>query len=292
MQQSALKKYTDQLLDHLFHRTDIGIAVMNHDGRLTASNSALQRLTGLQGDQLPGASAEDFLAPRSREAFRLAVERSSSGEPVEAKVELMATNGLFVPCSVNIWPSKTDLLVLFEEDEGVTSFPDVTTGAETAERFYEQLSLELYRAHRYGRPLAIVKCQLDNADEIFQQFDESIGTRAIAMVGWRLRKHTRRSDLVARVSSTQFAILLPETNLAGALSTAEKLGSAVREIEIETRSGTAVPTASFGVVATSATTTADPQTLVDAVDWALSVARERGPGGIEAAPGVAYRIAG
>lgn len=88
------------------------------------------------------------------------------------------------------------------------------------------LERESIRAARYGRPAAIAIVEL-KADRAGQSIDPWLRTIAgpIARV---LRGDSRATDLVARVASTRFQILLPETTEAGAERLAERVSSGCR----------------------------------------------------------------
>jgi diguanylate cyclase (GGDEF)-like protein/PAS domain S-box-containing protein len=286
-----LAEHCQELLAHFLGRTRTAVAVLDREGTVTGANPALANLAGMPGDSFAGRRLEDIVAPSFREPFLEAIQEACLGARVEIRLSVLSLDGLLRPCALQIWPGEDSLLVLLEE-ECETDEEQAVTGAETPEAFQRHLSLELYRAARYHRPLAVVKCEVDGVEDLRAQYGDEVTGRLLAMIGWALRKHTRRTDVVARMSYSQFALLLPETDLIGAYVAAEKLSQTVRDVSVETALGHLHPTACFGVVAASDTGESTPQTLLEAADWVLSLARRGGPGGIEAAPSVAYRLAG
>jgi diguanylate cyclase (GGDEF)-like protein len=283
--------YCQELLAYLLERSSAAVAELERDGTVKSANPALAALAGVPGDCFAGRRLEDIVAPSFRQPFLEAVEEALLGARVESRLSVLSLDGLLRPCALQIWPGEHTLLVLLEE-ECERDEEQSVTGAETPEAFHRQLSLELYRASRYHRPLAVVKCEADGLEDIRSRHGEEVAGRLLAMIGWALRSHTRRTDVVARMSYSQFALLLPETDLIGAYVVAEKLSKTVRDVSVETALGHLHPTACFGVVAASDAGGSTPQTLLEAADWVLSLARRSGPGGIEAAPSVAYRLAG
>jgi GGDEF domain-containing protein len=88
------------------------------------------------------------------------------------------------------------------------------------------LDRESKRAARYGRPAAVAIVEL-KAERPNQSVDPWLRTIAgpIARV---LREDSRATDLVARVASTRFQMLLPETSESGAECLAERIASGCR----------------------------------------------------------------
>lgn len=88
------------------------------------------------------------------------------------------------------------------------------------------LDRESTRAARYGRPAAVAIVEI-KSERPNQSVDPWLRTIAgpIARV---LREDSRATDLVARVASTRFQILLPETSEAGAECLAERIASGCR----------------------------------------------------------------
>lgn len=88
------------------------------------------------------------------------------------------------------------------------------------------LDRESARAARYGRPAAVAIVEL-KSERPNQSVDPWLRTLAgpIARV---LREDSRATDLVARVASTRFQMLLPETSEAGAECLAERIASGCR----------------------------------------------------------------
>jgi GGDEF domain-containing protein len=88
------------------------------------------------------------------------------------------------------------------------------------------LERESLRTARYGRPaaVAIVELRPDRAGHLLDPWLKSL----VGPIARVLRTDSRATDLVARVASKRFQILLPETTKAGAERVAERVGAGCR----------------------------------------------------------------
>jgi diguanylate cyclase (GGDEF)-like protein len=116
-------------------------------------------------------------------------------------------------------------------------------------RYFDRcLSEEIYRARRYAQPLAVVFLDLDNLREINARFGHAVGSRTVREVARRLVGGIRGSDRSFRYGGDEFCLVLPATELGGALELCERLRSAIAGRPFVADIGTHVNvTASFGI---------------------------------------------
>ena len=127
---------------------------------------------------------------------------------------------------------------------------DLLTGAYNRLFLRDFLPRELARARRYGHPLAILRCEIDD----FKQINDCLGQEAADDV---LQTFVRRSgavlresvDWIARTGGEDFVLVLPETTLAGASRVAQKLRQTLAETAIQTCAGPVSPVLSIGAAA-------------------------------------------
>jgi two-component system, cell cycle response regulator len=158
---------------------------------------------------------------------------------------------------------------------------DVLTGLANRRRFEERAKEECLRAQRYHHPLSILLADLDHFKSINDTYGHAFGDIVLKDVGQTLLRHCRTSDLCARHGGEEFAILLPETELAEAYKVAERLCAAVRSLVFKQPSGTVNVTVSFGA---SSMDHDNPQTLeeiLEQADQALYAAKRNGRDRVE-----------
>jgi diguanylate cyclase (GGDEF)-like protein len=89
---------------------------------------------------------------------------------------------------------------------------DYLTGAVNSRFFYELLQMEIDRLERYKHSFTIAYIDLDNFKALNDQLGHATGDRVLRTLAESVRKHSRKTDIFARIGGDEFALLLPETN--------------------------------------------------------------------------------
>ena len=157
----------------------------------------------------------------------------------------------------------------------VTALVDPLTELSRRHVLEDALRRESGRLRRTGGSLALVMIDLDHFKRINDTHGHGVGDQVLARVGRLLRASARNLDLPARFGGEEFAVLLYDTDLPGALSFCERFRSNLRELRVPVAGGAAVEvTASMGVAVGS--DLADPDALVEVADRALYQAKSEG----------------
>jgi diguanylate cyclase (GGDEF)-like protein len=157
---------------------------------------------------------------------------------------------------------------------------DSLTGLPNRRALHDALRRMIAQAGRSLAPLAAVALDLDHFKQINDRFGHEKGDDVLAAVGRLLADTVRESDLAARAGGEEFCILLPDTDLDGALDVAEKLRAAIARVEVPGVDTTI--TGSFGVAAFPLHAM-DTPTLLRKSDRALYIAKQHGRNRVEAA---------
>jgi len=103
------------------------------------------------------------------------------------------------------------------------SLTDALTGIYNRRYFDLFLSNEVERSRRFERDLAIIIIDIDYFKKYNDSFGHPAGDRALKFVVMCLQKGHRSADVLTRVGGEEFALILPETGLVGALEVAERI---------------------------------------------------------------------
>ncbi len=124
---------------------------------------------------------------------------------------------------------------------------DFLTGIANNRFFSEAGAAEIQRAHRYNRPLAVLMVDLDHFKKINDTYGHAIGDKALVELAAICKNLLRDVDIFGRLGGEEFAILLPETDIAGGGIIAERLLSAIAKTSIEADNKILHLTVSIGV---------------------------------------------
>jgi diguanylate cyclase (GGDEF)-like protein len=166
---------------------------------------------------------------------------------------------------------------------------DALTGLPNRRALDGMIKRIVAQAHHANSPLAALMLDLDHFKRANDTFGHSKGDEILAALGASLPHWTRSTDFAARFGGEEFLILLPNTDLAGALSIAEKIRGGIADIRL---AGEDLElTASVGV-AVLPNHAIDSEQLQRAADRALYAAKTNGRNRVEVASEPAALAAG
>jgi diguanylate cyclase (GGDEF)-like protein len=98
------------------------------------------------------------------------------------------------------------------EGEELLARTDALTGIANRRAFFEAAALELERARRTGRPIALAYVDCDDFKLVNDRLGHAEGDMVLVTTAQTLRGATRAIDAVARLGGDEFGLLLPETS--------------------------------------------------------------------------------
>lgn len=156
---------------------------------------------------------------------------------------------------------------------------DSLTGISNRRRFDEFIVKECMRSAREGAPLSLLLIDIDNFKAYNDNYGHLGGDGCLRKVADAFRNAVQRpADLVARYGGEEFAVVLPNTNVEGALTLAEHLHDVVKKLEIphDYSEVSDILTISTGIATKVANMNNSPGDLIEMADRALYEAKKFG----------------
>jgi diguanylate cyclase (GGDEF)-like protein len=108
------------------------------------------------------------------------------------------------------------------------SVVDELTGLHNRRYFFPEARAAVERALRYGRPFSLLLLDVDHFKLINDTYGHAAGDDVLRLIAARLCEESREADVLARFGGEEFILALPETDLDGARSLAERIRTSLR----------------------------------------------------------------
>jgi diguanylate cyclase (GGDEF)-like protein len=154
---------------------------------------------------------------------------------------------------------------------------DELTGLYNRNHFHDTLDSEIERSRRFGTDVGVVMLDIDDFKQVNDTYGHPQGDIVLVEVGRVLRELSRDIDEPARYGGEELAVILPQTDLNGAELLAERMRTAIADLQIKRTDGDGAlhVTASFGVASLPACAS-DRESLIAEADAALYRAKRAG----------------
>jgi diguanylate cyclase (GGDEF)-like protein len=152
---------------------------------------------------------------------------------------------------------------------------DSLTGLLDRRRFRSELDQYVSFSARYGGQGAVMIIDIDDLKAINDSRGHHAGDVLIRRVAGIMRERVRTTDIVARLSGDEFAVLMPQTDTAGALQLGEDLRAQVAESAAPTPEGDGA-TISVGITMFGGERGIGAEAVLLAADQAMYRAKEEG----------------
>jgi diguanylate cyclase (GGDEF)-like protein len=152
---------------------------------------------------------------------------------------------------------------------------DSLTGLLDRRRFRSELDQYVSFSARYGGQGAVMIIDIDGLKAINDEHGHHAGDNLIRQIATILRDRIRSTDMVARLSGDEFAVLMPQTDTEGAMRLGEDLRTQVAETARAAVEGDRV-TISVGITMFGGRRDTAPEAVLVAADQAMYTAKEAG----------------
>jgi diguanylate cyclase (GGDEF)-like protein len=163
---------------------------------------------------------------------------------------------------------------------------DGLTGIANRRCFNDRLGIEWARSLRTQTPISLILADIDHFKPYNDFYGHPAGDSCLVQVARALeRESLRPSDLAARFGGEEFTLLLPETDLPGALLVAERIQAHIGRLAILHENSAVAPlvTLSLGVASLVAAPGMSAEQLIQEADERLYEAKQRGRNQIRSA---------
>lgn len=265
--------------------------VKDRAGRYLLVNRAQEEVTGLPRAATLGRTDAELFPAEMAEAYRqvdLAVMQT--GHAIKAEESLRDERGETFFLSVK-FPTRstegditgicgisTDITQIkhYQKELERLSQYDELTGLCNRRHFMGLARHELGRSQRYGGKLSLLMVDIDHFKRVNDSHGHRTGDLVLAAVSEQIRKALRDADIAGRLGGEEFAVMLPETGLGGAILVAERLRQQIATQAIDIGDGQTLQcTLSIGVACLD-DATIDLEKLLHRADTALYSAKNGG----------------
>jgi len=298
-----------QINNQISYQLNTGVLVLDADFNVVIWNRFMQVHTSKKEEDVIGQSIfnaflelpERWLTRKFASVLQLNTPTFCSWEqrhhlfelphtrPITTDSEFMAQNCTFLPIEVD--SQQKYICILIEDVTDVCHYQgqlqktldelatmsriDGLTQIYNRRHWQESLKQEYAKARRHDKKLSLIMLDLDYFkllnDNYGHQCGDMVLTEVSALVGTLLRIE----DIFGRYGGEEFAIVLPETNLAGAIELADRICREIAKASLTYNTEAINVTASLGVAQLSSTET-NYEELITHADSALYQAKAQG----------------
>lgn len=151
---------------------------------------------------------------------------------------------------------------------------DSLTGLYNHAHIKDRLERAIVQARAQARPLAAAMLDIDHFKQINDRHGHPLGDQVIRNLGWFLRRHLRRGDLIGRYGGEEFLVVLPGAGLPQALQLLERIRAEFAQVRH--RDGQAVCTATLSGGVAELQQDDSAASLLNRADAALYQAKHAG----------------
>lgn len=189
----------------------------------------------------------------------------------EILLKFITFAGTVLSAAFVIWVGKTRVNQLIASLAELASTDPLTT-LPNRRVFQKRVAAAVLKVDRYGGDLTLLMLDVDHFKRVNDTWGHAEGDRILHSVAEQIVDAKRGTDIVARIGGEEFALLLPETSMEGAVTVAERIRASVSQMRLPDST-----TASISIGCATYPKDGDSvERLVDAADRALYVAKETG----------------
>lgn len=283
----------------LFHEivetAPLPMIVSRFGGEVIYANRRAEEIFGVFPEELEGRNAVRlYVSPEDRDAWIQEVR--TMGFVYDREIRMKTLDGREFWALLSAAPLRQggeDVLLIGvsdisrrkELDAELVRLAEIDglTGILNRRSFLERAAMELKRAFRHRTPTSLLMIDIDHFKNVNDTYGHHVGDEVLRSLARRLAGGLRQEDLLGRIGGEEFAALLPQTDIEGALLAAERLRFAVESMVVPCDGWEIRITASIGASLQEAERVQDLERLLKRADSALYAAKQNGRNRVEMA---------
>jgi len=209
---------------------------------------------------------------------KLALSPKGAGDPQDARILEVIARELGGPLR---------MAMLVEEAQHAAT-TDPLTGIMNRRAMLAALDVEQSRSERHGYPMSLLLLDVDHFKAINDERGHAMGDQVLAALGRLLAREVRKTDFVGRWGGEEFVVVFSGSNESGARIGAERIRSAVEDMELFDEKAQPVSVrVSIGIACLEVNDTAE--IIIARADRAMYQAKSTGRNRVVLAPSILRR---
>ena len=251
-------------------------------------------ILGWRPEEMTGRPVEDFIldedrlvlaatiASQGRSVMLRMLKKDGSSVWMENRATLVCDSATGEPKEWVVTMRDITERKVLEQELSALALTDGLTGLPNRRAFDEALEREWKLTLREGSQISLLLLDIDHFKEFNDQYGHQVGDDCLRAVTAAVRGVLRTSDIAARYGGEEIAVILPSTNIAGAVEIAEKTRYAVEALRLpqegysEGQGYVSVSIGAATALARQGGTMRMPESLLLAADTALYKAKNGG----------------
>jgi len=276
------------MFESLFNGSRDAIAVLDMQSNFINVNPEYSYLTGLSKEKLLKTSCMSLTHPddiESSEQAILEVKRTGYIKEFEKRC-ITKDKIIFVSMSMSLLSnpdiiliSARDISYIKRKEKELKKLASIDPLTHLYNRRYFSNTAKhiLHLAKREKKNLSLLMIDIDKFKNVNDKYGHKSGDNVLVRFSKILKKYSRKSDVSCRFGGEEFILLLPQTDVGGALVIAQKLRVAIEELKIPLEDGNILNfTISIGISQVDLRNDEDIEAVIRRADEALYDAKNSG----------------
>jgi diguanylate cyclase (GGDEF)-like protein/PAS domain S-box-containing protein len=282
---------SEALFKGIYANAPNGIVLLDQDGHLIQPNEQFCDMTGYTKEELQHDAFTLLILPEDIEESQISLQQLLSHRvpllQMERRILCKGGSVIWVDLRATVFRSPvgdvagiviiTDITdrKKLENELKQLAITDSLTGANNRRQFMERGQIEMLRAKRYNRPMALLMIDIDHFKRINDNYGHGVGDMVLKALVKQCQSVLRETDIFGRIGGEEFAAVLVETKPEKGIQVAERIRTTLEKTNMKTESGRIRITISIGLTGLKESDQ-DLDSIVKRADRAMYKAKNAG----------------